>query len=85
MDTIDSTPERVGRIYDAMTERLGVVRGRLKRPLTLSEKIFLGHLNDPEHQDLEPGRSYLMLRPDRVAMQDATAQMAILSIHAGGT
>jgi len=44
MDTIDSTPERVGRIYDAMTERLGVVRGRLKRPLTLSEKIFLGHL-----------------------------------------
>jgi aconitate hydratase A / 2-methylisocitrate dehydratase len=84
MDTIDSTPERVGRIYDAMTERLSVVRRRLNRPLTLSEKILLGHLNDPEHQDLDPGRSYLMLRPDRVAMQDATAQMAILQFMQAG-
>jgi aconitate hydratase A / 2-methylisocitrate dehydratase len=84
MDTIDSTAEFVGRVYDATTRRLDVVRRRLNRPLTLTEKIFLGHLNDPEHQDLEPGRSYLMLRPDRVAMQDATAQMAILQFMQAG-
>jgi aconitate hydratase len=84
MLTIESTPEFVGQIYDAMEKRLAIVRRRLHRPLTLSEKIFLGHLNDAEHQDLEPGRSYLMLRPDRVAMQDATAQMAILQFMQAG-
>src|SRR5262245_49942155 len=84
MPTIESTPELVRGVYDAMERRLTIVRRRLGRPLTLSEKILLGHLNDPEHQDLEPGRSYLMLRPDRVAMQDATAQMAILQFMQAG-
>jgi len=84
MHTIESTPEFVRHVYEAMGRRLDVVRRRLKRPLTLSEKILLGHLNDPEHQDLEPGHSYLMLRPDRVAMQDATAQMAILQFMQAG-
>lgn len=37
---------------------------RLRRPLTLSEKIVYGHLDDPHHQDLERGVSYLRLRPD---------------------
>ena len=73
MTGIDSTPEMVGRVYEAMESRLAVVRRRLGRPLTLTEKVLLGHLNDPEHQDLDPGRGYLMLLPDRVAMQDATA------------
>ncbi len=84
MPSIDSTPELIRASYEAMARRLAVVRRRLNRPLTLTEKIFLGHLNDPENQDLEPGRSYLMLRPDRVAMQDATAQMALLQFMQAG-
>ncbi len=78
MHTIDSTPEYVASVYEAMRKRLAVVAGRLRRPLTLAEKIVFGHLHDPEGQELEPGRSYALLRPDRVAMQDATAQMAVL-------
>jgi aconitate hydratase len=84
MDPIDSTPQFVEGVYAALGRRLAIVRRRLNRPLTLSEKILLGHLNDPEHQDLEAGKSYLMLRPDRVAMQDATAQMAILQFMQAG-
>ena len=84
MPTIETTPEFVSRVYGEMERRLQVVRRRLGRPLTLTEKILLGHLNEPEHQDLEAGRSYLMLRPDRVAMQDATAQMAILQFMQAG-
>ncbi|MBI1363290.1 MAG: aconitate hydratase [Proteobacteria bacterium] len=76
--TIESTPQFVENVYKKMTERLAVVRNRLNRPLTLAEKIIYGHLNDPKTADLTPGTSYLELRPDRVAFQDATAQMAIL-------
>ncbi|MDX1388490.1 MAG: aconitate hydratase, partial [Acidobacteriota bacterium] len=57
---------------------LEVARERLSRPLTLTDKLLLGHLADPVEADLRPGESYLQLRPDRVAMQDATAQMALL-------
>ena len=77
MHLIDSTPEYVRSIYERMEKGLEILRRRLKRPLTLAEKIVLGHLDDPECPDLVPGKSYLMLRPDRVAMQDATAQMAL--------
>ena len=75
---IDSSPEFVEKAYGKIAQRLETVRGRLKRPLTLAEKVLLGHLDDPKGQELKPGSSYLQLRPDRVAMQDATAQMAIL-------
>src|SRR5882672_6456190 len=84
MHLIDSTPEYVLSIYEQMERRLATVRRRLNRPLTLSEKIMLGHLDDPETQELAPGASYLMLRPDRVAMQDATAQMALLQFIQAG-
>src|SRR3989441_6482018 len=84
MHQIDSTPDYVRSIYDAMDKRLAVIRRRLNRPLTLSEKILLGHLDDPETQELAPGASYVMLRPDRVAMQDATAQMALLQFVQAG-
>jgi aconitate hydratase len=84
MPTIDSTPGFVGGVYEAMSRRLEIVRERLRRPLSLTDKILLGHLNDPAHQSLEPGRSYLLLRPDRVAMQDATAQMALLQFMQAG-
>ncbi|MDE2903825.1 MAG: aconitase family protein, partial [Chloroflexota bacterium] len=78
MPEIESTPKLIEGIYAAMRERLAVVRGRLGRPLTLTEKVLYGHLDDPAGQELVAGESYLQLRPDRVAMQDATAQMALL-------
>ena len=84
MDTNDSTPEFVARIYGAMESKLATVRRRLGRPMTLAEKILLSHLDDPEGQELAPGESYLMLRPDRVGHQDVTGQMAILQFMQSG-
>ncbi|KAG0280716.1 Aconitate hydratase mitochondrial, partial [Linnemannia gamsii] len=52
--------------------------------MTLAEKIVYGHLDDAHNQDIERGKSYLKLRPDRVACQDATAQMALLQFMSAG-
>lgn len=70
--------------YDKLNENLKIVRDRLQRPLTLSEKILYSHLDNAREQDIERGTSYLRLRPDRVAMQDATAQMAMLQFISSG-
>ena len=70
--------------YDAMCERLDVVKSRLQRPLSLAEKVLYSHLDDPKNQVIKRGESYLMLRPDRVCMQDATAQMAMLQFISSG-
>ncbi|VDM75332.1 unnamed protein product [Strongylus vulgaris] len=56
----------------------------MKRPLTMSEKILYSHLDKPETEQIDRGISYLRLRPDRVCMQDATAQMAILQFISSG-
>ncbi len=58
--------------------KVDFLRKKLARPLTLTEKILATHVTDLKSQDFVRGESYLSLRPDRVAMQDATAQMAIL-------
>jgi aconitate hydratase len=84
MATIETTPQMVEKVYQTTRERLKVIKDRLKRPLTLAEKILYGHLEDPKDQELERGKSFLMLRPDRVAMQDATAQMALLQFMLAG-
>ncbi|MCP4290334.1 MAG: aconitate hydratase [bacterium] len=81
---IETTKEMVSNVYKQSRERLNVVRGRLNRPLTLAEKVLFGHLADPVNQDFERGDATLALRPDRVAMQDATAQMAILQFMQAG-
>ncbi len=78
MTVVESTAALVRDVYDALERKLAVARKRLGRPLTYAEKVLFGHLADPEAQELEAGRGYLELRPDRVAMQDATAQMALL-------
>jgi aconitate hydratase len=70
--------------YKKMSENLAIVRARLNRPLTYAEKILYSHLDDPHGQDIERGVSYLKLRPDRVACQDATAQMALLQFISAG-
>ncbi len=84
MPLVESSPAFVSRVYTHMEEKLAVVRRRLGRPLTLAEKILFSHLDDPEHQELAPGKAYLALHPDRVAMQDATAQMALLQFMQAG-
>lgn len=56
----------------------------LAHPLTLSEKILYSHLSNPKTKDIVRGSSYLNLTPDRVAMQDATAQMALLQFISSG-
>jgi aconitate hydratase len=78
MITIESTPTMANGVYAAIARNLEIVRRRINRPLTLSEKVLLGHLDDPTHQELEPGISQLALRPDRLVMQDVLGQSAIL-------
>ena len=71
-------------VYSRLPERMSLARRRLGRPLTLSEKILFNHVADPEGAEMERGRSYTELKPDRVAMQDATAQMALLQFMTAG-
>ena len=63
--------------YEKLVSKLAVVKSRLGRPLTLSEKVLYSHLDDPAGQDIVRGESYLRLRPDRVAMQVRTNNFQI--------
>src|SRR6187402_1198009 len=79
-----STPvELVQEVYARLPERVSLGRQRLGRGLTLAEKILLNHLRDAS-QTAERGRTYNDFEPDRVAMQDATAQMALLQFMTAG-
>ena len=84
MPSIETTPELVRAVYATLERNVATIRKRLGRPMTYAEKIFLGHLDAPDRAELEPGKSYMDTRPDRVAMQDATAQMAMLQFMLGG-
>jgi aconitate hydratase len=84
MPTIETTPELVQKVYDTTRRRLEIIRRRFNKPLTLTEKVLFGHLADPENEVLERGKAYIQLQPDRVAMQDATAQMALLQFMLSG-
>jgi aconitate hydratase len=66
------------RLYERQRAAHVALRKKLGRPLTLAEKILAGHTKEMASQEFVRGQSYLVLQPDRVAMQDATAQMAIL-------
>jgi aconitate hydratase A / 2-methylisocitrate dehydratase len=78
MVTIESTAAMAARVYTTIERNVAVVRRRLGKPLTLADKVLLGHLDDPEDQELVPGRSYLSLRPDRVVFQDVLGQSGLL-------
>ena len=78
MVAVKPTAESVHRTYANMEGNLDVVRGRLGRPMTMAEKVLLSHLDDPAQQVLEPGVSYLLLRPDRVILQDVLGQTGML-------
>jgi aconitate hydratase len=85
MTVTASTPlELLDQVYGRLPDRVATGRRRLGRGLTLAEKILFNHLADPEQQEIERGRSYAELYPDRVAMQDATAQMALLQFMTAG-
>src|SRR4051812_25474501 len=80
-----TTPiELVKSVYAKLQENAELGRERLGRPLTLSEKVLINHLVDPRAQEMERGASYADFKPDRVAMQDATAQMALLQFMTAG-
>ncbi len=72
-------------VYDRYEERVNAARSILNRPLTLTEKILYTHLSEGSaSQAYERGASYVNFAPDRVAMQDATAQMALLQFMSAG-
>ncbi|MEZ5255300.1 MAG: aconitase family protein, partial [Microthrixaceae bacterium] len=80
-----TTPiELVNSVYATLEQRLSAARERLGRDLTLAEKILFNHLDPSDTAEPERGVSYNDLRPDRVAMQDATAQMALLQFMTAG-
>jgi aconitate hydratase len=78
MITIDSTPEFASSVYERMDRTLAAVRKHLNRPFGLADKVLLSHLDDPSTTDLERGKSYILLRPDRVILQDVLGQTAML-------
>ncbi len=78
MPVIESTPEMAAAAYAVMSRNLETVRRRLGKPLTLADKLLLSHLDDADGQEMEPGRSYLLLKPDRVALQDVLGQTVML-------
>ncbi|WP_162425774.1 aconitate hydratase [Pontibacter pudoricolor] len=72
-------------VYAGMGERIAAARNTVGRPLTLTEKILYAHLYEGKaSQAYERGKSYVDFAPDRVAMQDATAQMALLQFMQAG-
>ena len=77
--------EMIKKVYAQMPAKVAAARKTLGRPLTLSEKILYAHLHsDMALQVFERGKSYVDFAPDRVAMQDATAQMALLQFMQAG-
>ena len=75
--------ELVNGVYGRLAERVALGRKRLGRPLTLTEKILYSHLSAPAAA-YRRGVDYVDFAPDRVAMQDATAQMALLQFMTAG-
>lgn len=77
--------DMISRVYQTLPGRVVAARKALGRPMTLAEKVLYAHLADGTPvQPYERGASYVEFAPDRVAMQDATAQMALLQFIQSG-
>src|SRR6187401_1162528 len=77
--------DMIKALYQAMPARIAKARKVVNKPLTLSEKILYAHLHgDQKLENFGRGKSYVDFLPDRVAMQDATAQMALLQFMSAG-
>ena len=78
-------PEIIKSYYERLPRLIGEIRKKLDSPLTLSEKILYAHLFDRDSlRSFSRGVDYVEFAPDRVAMQDATAQMALLQFIMAG-
>ena len=78
MDLSVTPASLVSSVYENLTENIKKLRERKNAPLTLAEKLLFGHATDINSVSLKKGEDYGDFAPDRVAMQDATAQMALL-------
>ena len=77
--------DMIRKFYESYPSKVEEAKNKLKRPLTLSEKILYAHLSTDEHvKDFVRATDYVNFSPDRVAMQDATAQMALLQLMNSG-
>jgi aconitate hydratase len=74
----------IKKVYSELPGKVAAARNLLNRPLTLAEKILYAHSYSPARHVFERGKDYVDFAPDRVAMQDATAQMALLQFDTCG-
>jgi aconitate hydratase len=74
----------IKKIYKELPLKVVAARNQLKRPLTMAEKILYAHTFQPATRSFDRGKDYVDFAPDRVAMQDATAQMALLQFDTCG-
>jgi aconitate hydratase len=82
---IETTPELVSRVYKKSEENISKYKKKVNRALTLTEKILIGHLEElVEENNLQRGKSYIYLGPDRIALQDVTGQMVVLQFMQSG-
>ncbi len=75
---IGTTSELVTSVYKKLQENIQKYRKIIGRPLTLTEKILAGHFDHIDDKNLDEGKNYVFLIPDRVALQDVTGQMVML-------
>lgn len=77
--------DMIQRVYDQLPEKIKKTKQKFGKPLTLAEKILYSHLSaELPDKPYERGKDYVEFYPDRVAMQDATAQMALLQFMQAG-
>ena len=76
--------DMIKKVYSNYKDRLNKIRKVVNRPLTYAEKVLYTHLYDKATKEFTGGKDYVDLAPDRVAMQDATAQMALLQFMSAG-
>jgi aconitate hydratase A / 2-methylisocitrate dehydratase len=85
--SVATTPRLVSKVYQRLQDNIVKFRREVNRPLTLSEKILVGHmyeLGSNNADGLQSGKDYVLLSPDRVALQDVTGQMTILEFMQSG-
>jgi aconitate hydratase len=86
---VQTTPSLVAKVYEKLQNKISAMQEARDRPLTLCEKILIGHLHEDtdfssDRDALVSGKSYVLLNPDRVALQDVTGQMTVLQFMQAG-
>ena len=76
--------EMIKKVYSNIVNNVDQVRSIVNKPLSLSEKILYSHLWSQTNKSFERGKDYVDFKPDRIACQDATAQMALLQFMQAG-